>query len=137
MNLTVEGLKGSMYNLYTYFYTSPHQVLGSNFYIYSFKTLFGRLSYVKERIRIYSCVTLEIKIQSICIQGHPGHMLEPKSSITLRYSTNLKSTQLMYKLVLDRTTFHTINLKMQGVAQIHILVDREAQIGPFRQLGVT
>ena len=113
MNLTVEGLKGSMYD----FSTNPRQVLGSNFHIYSFKTLFGTLSYVKKGIRIYSCVTLEIKIQSICIHGHPGHMLEPKPSITLRYSTNLKSIQLMYKLVLDRTTFDTINLKMQGVAQ--------------------
>lgn len=105
MNLTVEGLKGSMYNLHTYFL----QVLTKSWdqiftYIVS-KTSFGRLSYVKERTRIYSCVTLEIKIRSICIQGHPGHMLEPKSSITSRYSTNLKSTQLMYKLVLDRTTF--------------------------------
>ena len=35
MNLTVEGLKGSMYD----FSTSPRQVLGSNFHIYSFKTL--------------------------------------------------------------------------------------------------
>lgn len=46
---------------------------------------------LKEKIKIYSYMTLMIKFLSIWIQGHLGCLFEPKSSITLRYPTNLKS----------------------------------------------
>lgn len=67
------------------------------------------------------------------MQGHPGGVSEPKSSIILRYITHLKSA-LEETVNVRESHFDIISSKWKYEAQIHTVVLKQAQIGPVRCL---
>lgn len=87
--LALKGSRGLQCTTFIHNLYQLNQVLGSCFSYCRFETLFSTLSGVDEKIEVYSHVTLMIKC--ICIQRHPDYVFKPKNSLTLRYSTNLKS----------------------------------------------
>ena len=92
-NSTLKGLGGSMHlrpyihNLY-----EPSPCLNIVFiFICWVEIVLGISTYVKEKIKIYSYVTFRIKVRSMyCNRVHPC-VLEPKTSITIKCPTDLKS----------------------------------------------
>ena len=69
-------------------------------YIYGCETLFSILSYVKEKIKKYTYVTLMFTIpSSICIQGHTGWIFGPKPSINI---LPIWKVHLKNEFILDR-----------------------------------
>ena len=76
------------------------KTLKSRFYSMSLK--FYLIHYLMSKwIETDTHVTLMIKILGICIPWHVGCVFEPKFSITIRYSTNLKSSLQEWGGILD------------------------------------
>lgn len=88
-SLTLEG-SGAQCTIHICNFYKLHQVFKSHFFEFTgFKNYLLHQSQVKEKTKSQSYVTLLIQIR-ICIQGHPGCVFEPNSSITLRSSNSWK-----------------------------------------------
>lgn len=73
--LTLKGRRGSMYDIYMRFLQASPSLIFNSFKFWGFETLFSTLcyvlSYLKDKINIYSYVALMTKYKVyVCIQGH-------------------------------------------------------------------
>lgn len=72
----------------------------------------------------------------IYIQGRPHGLLEPKSAIALRHSTNSRKVHCLNELILHIAILDTISLKWNKVFQMHFLWIVKTQMRPPKCLGV-
>ena len=107
----------------------PHGVLNLLFFAYLgfWNTIHG-LYFVNDKIRniLIMWHWWSIYIICICYLGHSICAFEPKSSITIRYATILKSA-LDNMLNLDIDIVDTISLKWKYVLRIHKFVHMGVQ----------
>ena len=69
--LTLKGRRGSMYDKYMQFLQASPSLIFNSFKVWGFEILFSTLSYVKDKINIFSYLTLMTKYKvCVCIQGH-------------------------------------------------------------------